>query len=232
MKQTFTLILCLLIALQSYALSSYMGEYKLYAKTKIGSLHIGAAQFVLDVDDNKYIYTTEARTSSLLKALYDYSRSEQSIGVELDGELISTHFTVVERIKNEVKKNYEIIIIPHKNYAISSNGKEWKIDPGALVDQLSVYLALSNDIQKNPGQEEFIYQVADEDGVEYQKFLFERYETININDIELETVAINCPELELTLNLSLEHNFQPVLIHKINGDSEFKLILKEFKTPT
>ena len=232
MKKTFTFILSLFITLQSYALSPYIGEYKLYAKTKLGSLHIGAAQFVLDVDDNKYIYTTEARTSSLLKAIYDYSRSEQSIGVELDGELISTHFTVVERIKNEVKKNYEIIIIPHKNYAISSNGKEWKIDPGALVDQLSVYLALSNDIQKNPGQVEFIYQVADEDGVEYQKFLFERYETININGIELETIVINCPELELTLNLSLEHNFQPVLIHKINGDSEFKLILKEFKTPT
>ena len=231
MKQTFTLILCLLIALQSYAINPYIGNYKLYAKTKVGSMHIGAAEFVLKIDDNKYVYTTEAHTSSLLKALYDYSRSEQSIGVELDGELISTHFTVVERIKNEVKKNYEITIIPHKNYAISSNGKEWKIDPGALVDQLSVYLALSNDIQKNPGQVEFIYQVADEAGVDYQKFLFEGYETININDIELETIVINCPELELKLNLSIEHNFQPVLINKVNGDSEFKLILKEFKTP-
>jgi len=46
MKKTFTLILSLFITLQSYALSSYIGEYKLYAKTKLGSLHIGAAQFV------------------------------------------------------------------------------------------------------------------------------------------------------------------------------------------
>ena len=231
MKKTFTLILSLFITLQSYALSPYMGEYKLYAKTKLGSLHIGAAQFVLDVDDNKYIYTTEANTSSLLKALYDYSRSEQSIGQEIDGELISTHFAVIERIKNEVKKNYNFTIID-RNSVISSTGKEWTIDPGNLVDQLSVYLALSNDIQKNPDQVEFIYQVADEDGVEYQKFLFVGYETISINDIELETIVINCPELELTLNLSLEHNFQPVLINKVNGDSEFTLILKEFKTPT
>ena len=231
MKKTFTLILSLFITLQSYALSSYMGEYKLYAKTKLGSLHIGAAQFVLDVDDNKYIYTTEARTSSLLKALYDYSRSEQSIGQEIDGELISTHFTVVERIKDEVKKNYELTIID-RNSVISSTGKEWTIDPGNLVDQLSVYLALSIDIQKNPDQVEFIYQVADEDGVEYQKFLVRGYETLNINDNEIETIVINCPELELTLNLSVQHNFQPVLIHKINGNSEFKLVLKEFKTPT
>ena len=231
MKKTFTLILSLFITLQSYALSSYSADYKLYAKTKLGSMHIGAAQFVLDVDDNKYIYTTEANTSSLLKAIYDYSRSEQSIGQEIDGELISTHFAVVERIKNEVKKNYNFTIID-RNSVITSTGKEWTINPGNLVDQLSVYLALSIDIQKNPNQSEFIYQVAEEDGVEYQKFLVEGFQTVTIQENEIETIVIKCPELELTLNLSIEHNFQPVLIHKINGKSEFKLVLKEFKTPT
>ena len=230
MKKTFTFILSLFITLQSYALSSYMGEYKLYAKTKLGSMHIGAAQFILDVDDNKYIYTTEANTSSLLKALYDYSRSEQSVGQVIDGELISTHFSVVERIKDEVKKNYNFKIID-RNSVISSTGKEWTIDPGNLVDQLSVYLALSNDIQNNPNQVEFIYQVADEEGVEYQKFIVEGYQTVTIEEKEIETIVIKCPELELTLNLSIEHNLQPILIHKINGDSEFKLVLKNFKTP-
>ena len=230
MKKTFTFILSLFITLQSYALSSYLGEYKLYAKTKLGSMHIGAAQFILDVDDNKYIYTTEANTSSLLKALYDYSRSEQSVGQVIDGELISTHFSVVERIKDEVKKNYNFKIID-RNSVISSTGKEWTIDPGNLVDQLSVYLALSNDIQNNPNQVEFIYQVADEEGVEYQKFIVEGYKTVTIGEKEIETIEIICPELELTLNLSIEHNLQPILIHKINGDSEFKLVLKNFKTP-
>ena len=186
---------------------------------------------MLDVDDNKYIYTTEANTSSLLKAIYDYSRSEQSIGQEIDGELISTHFSVVERIKNEVKKNYEFTIVD-RNSVTTSTGKEWTINPGNLVDQLSVYLALSIDIQKNPGQTEFIYQVAEEVGVEYQKFLLEGYQTVSIKEKEIETIVIICPELELTLNLSLQHNLQPVLIHKINGNSEFKLVLKEFKTPT
>ena len=89
-----------------------------------------------------------------------------------------------------------------------------------------------NGHSKNPGQAEFIYQVADEDGVEYQKFLVEGYQTVTIEENEIETIVIKCPELELTLNLSIEHNFQPVLIHKVNGDSEFKLVLKEFKTPT
>ena len=231
MRKILTLVLSLFITFQSYALSSYLGNYKLYAKTKLGSMHIGTAKFELDVDDGKYIYTTEANTASLLKAIYDYSRSEQSIGEVIDGEVISNHISVVERIKNEVRKNYEITII-NRNYAISSDGKEWKIDPGNLVDHLSVYLALSIDIQKNPDQAEFIYQVADEDGIQYQKFLVEGYKTVTIEENEIETILINCPELELTLNLSIEHNLQPVLINKVNGNSEFKLVLKEFKTPT
>ena len=175
--------------------------------------------------------STEASTESLWRALYDYSGSEKSIGLEVDGELISTFFSVRETVGGSIKKNYGITIID-RNYAISSNGKEWKIDPGVLVDQLSVYLALSNDIQKNPDQVEFIYQVVDQDGVEYQKFLVEGYETLNIKDNEMETIVVNCPELRLTLNLSIEHNFQPVLINKINGKTEFTLILKDFKTPS
>ena len=231
MKKTFTLILSLFIALQSYALNPYIGHYKLYAKTKLGSLHIGAAQFVLDVDDNKYIYTTEAHTSSLLKALYDYSRSEQSIGQEIDGELISTFFSVKERVGGSINKNYGITIID-RNYAISSNGKEWKVNPGVLVDQLSVYLALSIDIQQNPDQVEFIYQVVDQDGVKYQKFLVEGYETIKIENKEIKTIQVHCKDLKLTLNLSVENNLQPVLIKKVNGKTKFILILKDFETPS
>ena len=231
MKKTLTFILILFITLQSYALSSYTASYELYAKTKIGSLNIGTALFVLDVKDNQYTYTTEAHTDFLWKALYDYSRTEQSIGQEIDGELISTHFTVVERIKNKVKKNYEITII-NRNYAISSNGKEWKVDPGVLVDQLSVYLALSIDIQNNPDQVEFIYQVVDQDGVKYQKFLVEGYETIKIENNEIKTIQVHCKDLKLTLNLSVENNLQPVLIKKVNGKTMFILILKDFETPS
>jgi len=232
MKKTFILILSLFIVLQSYALSSYIANYDLYVKTLLGRHNIGSAHFNLNVNDNNYyIYTTEASTDSFWRALYDYSGSEKSIGLEIDGELISTSFSVIEKVGGSIKKNYRITIID-RNYAISSNGKEWKVDPGMLVDQLSVYLALSSDIQKNPDQVEFIYQVVDEDGVEYQKFLVKGYETLNINDNEIETIVINCPELELTIHLSVEHNFQPVLIHKVNGNIEFIFMLKDFETPS
>ena len=232
MNRSFILILSIFLAIQAHALTPYEANYDLYVKTPLGSHNIGNAHFNLNVNDNNYyIYTTEASTASLWRALYDYSGSEKSIGLEADGELISTFFSVRERVFGSIKKNYGITIID-RNYAISSNGKEWKVDPGVLVDQLSVYLALSIDIQKNPDQVEFIYQVVDEDGVEYQKFLVEGYKTLNINDNEMETIVINCPELKLTLSLSVEHNLQPVLINKINGKTEFILILKDFVTPS
>jgi len=230
MKKTLVFLLTFLSSLQIYALTAYEGSYDLYAKTKMGNLKIGAASLVLEVNENHFVFNTEATTGSLWKVLYDYSRFEKSIGNETDGQIINTYFSVIERIKDEVKKNYEIQIITDKNYALSSTGEQWEVKPGLLVDQLSVYLALANDIRKKPNQSEFIYQVVDQDGVNYLKFLVEGYESININENEIETIKVYCEELKLTLNLSLHDNLQPVTINKINGKNEFIMVIKEFSS--
>lgn len=230
MKKTLIFILTFLSSLQIYALTAYEGSYDLYAKTKMGNLKIGTASLVLEVNENHFVFNTEATTGSLWKVLYDYSRFEKSVGNETDGQIIKTNYSVIEMIKDEVKKKYEIQIIADKNYAISSTGEQWKVKPGLLVDPLSVYLALSNDIRKKPDQLEFTYQVVDQVGVKYLKFLVDGFESININENEIETVKVYCEELQLTLNLSLHDNFQPVTIRKINGKNEFIMILKEFSS--
>jgi hypothetical protein len=212
----------------SLALSPYVGSYELYADTKMGNLKIGKATLNLNVIEDQFTFTTEAKTESLWKALYDYSRSEKSTGHEVDGQVINNYFSVVEKIKDEVKKNYEINIATDKNYAISSTGEEWEIKPGLLVDPLSVYLALSNDMLNKPDQVEFTYQVVDQEGVEYLQFRVEGEEMIEINGREIKTSRVICDELELTLNLSAQDNFQPVKIHKVNGKTEFTMILIEF----
>ena len=212
----------------SLALSAYIGSYELYADTKMGNLKIGKATLNLNVIEDQFTFTTEAKTESLWKALYDYSRSEKSTGHEVDGQVINNYFSVVEKIKDEVKKNYEINIATDKNYAISSTGEEWEIKPGLLVDPLSVYLALSNDMLNKPNQVEFTYQVVDQEGVEYLQFRVEGEEMIEINGREIKTSRVICDELELTLNLSAQDNFQPVKIHKVNGKTEFTMVLIEF----
>ena len=223
-----TLLFLSLIFTNSLALSPYIGSYQLYADTKMGNLQIGSAVLNLEMNDSEFTFTTEAKTESLWKALYDYSRSEKSTGNETDGQVINKYFSVIEKIKDEVRKEYEITIVTDKNYALSSSGKEFQIKPGLLVDPLSVYLALSNDMLNNPNQSEFTYQVVDQDGVKYLKFIVDGQENVSINERDIETVRVTCEELELTLNLSVEDNFQPVRIHKINGKTEFTMLLIEF----
>jgi len=229
MNKVIVLFLCLLFSFQSFALTPYKGSYDLYAETVMGNLQIGTAILNLEINGNQFEFTTEARTASLWKALYDYSRSEKSIGNEIDGQIINTYFSVIEKIKEEVKKNYEITIETDKNYAVSSTGSEFEIKPGLLVDTLSVYLALSNDIINKPSQSEFTYQVVDEVGVKYLKFKVDGSEKLLINESEIETIRVVCDELKLTLNLSINDNFQPIRIHKINGKTPFTMTLIKFE---
>ena len=229
MNKVIVLFLCLLFSFQSFALTPYKGSYDLYAETVMGNLQIGTAILNLEINGNQFEFTTEARTASLWKALYDYSRSEKSIGNEIDGQIINTYFSVIEKIKEEVRKNYEITIETDKNYAVSSTGSEFEIKPGLLVDTLSVYLALSNDIINKPSQSEFTYQVVDEIGVKYLQFKVDGSEKLLINESEIETIRVVCDELQLTLNLSIKDNFQPIRIHKINGKTAFTMTLIEFE---
>ena len=229
MKKIVLLFLSLIFT-NSLALSPYIGNYQLYADTKMGNLQIGSAVLTLEMNDSEFTFTTEAKTESLWKALYDYSRSEKSTGNETDGQVINNYFSVVEKIKGEVKRDYEITIVTDKNYALSSTGEEFEIKPGLLVDPLSVYLALSNDMLNKPNQSEFTYQVVDQDGVKYLKFKVIGQENISINGSEIDTIRVSCEELELTLNLSVKDNFQPVKIHKINGKTEFTMLLIEFRS--
>ena len=229
MKKIVLLFLSLIFT-NSLALSPYIGNYQLYADTKMGNLQIGSAVLTLEMNDSEFTFTTEAKTESLWKALYDYSRSEKSTGNETDGQVINNYFSVIEKIKGEVKRDYEITIVTDKNYALSSTGEEFEIKPGLLVDPLSVYLALSNDMLNKPNQSEFTYQVVNQDGVKYLKFRVIGQENISINGSEIDTIRVSCEELELTLNLSVKDNFQPVKIHKVNGKTEFTMLLIEFRS--
>jgi len=229
MNKVSYFLVCLLFSAQCFSLVPYKGSYDLYADTKMGNLNIGTAILDLEINNNQFTFTTEAKTESLWKALYDYSRSEKSLGNEIDGQVINTYFSVIEKVKEEVKKNYEINIETDKNYAVSSSGEEFEIKPGLLVDPLSVYLALSNDMINKPDQLEFTYQVVDEVGVKYLQFKLDGPEKIMINEREIDTIRVVCDELQLTLNLSIRENFQPVRINKINGKNAFTMTLIEFE---
>ena len=230
MKKSFYLILCFFIAFEIQALTSYEATYDLRATTDLGKLKIGDAKFKLVVDNNdKFIFSSEAFTDSIWETLYDYSRYERSIGLKIDNDINSYYYDLVEIAKGEFEKNNKIRYFPEKNYAIVNNEKRWETQSKSLLDELSIYLALSEDVQKNPDQDAFTYQVIDEKGINKVNFNFAGNELITINNIKIESMKMISPELEITLNLSRTYNFLPVIINRVNQKNHYRLTLREFK---
>jgi hypothetical protein len=224
--------LILILSSRANALSPYNALYDLFADTSMGNFKIGIAEFSLETDGENYTYTSVASTKSMWSALYKFSRNEQSIGTNSYNELVSRKYTVNELLGDNAEKNIKIDFFPEKNYATYNNNEKWKISPGNLVDELSVYLALSQDISNHLLAKEFIYQVGSEDKVKFQTFNINGKEKITINDETIDTILVDCPELNLTLNLSEKHNYLPVLIKKTNKKNNFRIVLNsiEFKT--
>ena len=151
--------------------------------------------------------------------------------MKIDNYINSHYYDLAEINRRELanNKNYNVRIYPEQNYAIFNNEKRWETMSKSILDELSVYLALSEDVQKNPDQDVFTYQVIDEKGINEVNFKLEDYETITIHNIEIKSMKMISPELELTLNLSKAHNFLPVIINRVNQENHYRLTLREFK---
>ena len=230
MKKLFYFILCFFMAFEIQALTSYEATYDLSVTSDLGKLKIGKARYILVVDNNdEFTFSSSAFTDSIWKTLYDYSRYERSIGLKIDNYINTHYYDLVEIAKGEFEKNNKIRFFPEQHYAIVNNEKRWETQSKSILDELSVYLALSEDVQKNPDQDVFTYQVIDEKGIKQVNFKLEDYETITIHNIEIESMKMISPELELKLNLSKAHNFLPVIINRVNQENHFRLTLREFK---
>ena len=229
MQKSTLFVLLILYSLKNFALTPYHAIYDMYADTTFGNFKLGTVEFNLETTNNDYIYSSVATTDSIWDSLYKYSRYEKSTGSNIYNELVSNSYSVVEKRGDHSEKNIKIDFFPDKNYATYNNKKKWKIAPGTLVDELSVYLALSQDVKNNPSLKEFTYQVALEEKVKFQTFFILGLESINLNNNLIETIVVNCPDLNLTLKLSKEHNFLPVYISKVNKKNNFIIVLNSFE---
>jgi len=230
MKKPLYLILCFFIAFEIHALTPYEATYDLSATTDLGKLKIGKAKFKLVLDNNNgFTFSSSAFTDSIWEALYDYARYERSTGLKIDNDISSYYYDLVEISKGELVKNNKIRIYPDQNYAITNSEKRSETMNKIIVDELSVYLALSESIQKNPNQDVFTYQVIDENGINKVSFKFEDNETIIINNIEVESMKMVSPDLEISLNIAKTFNFLPVIINRVNQNNHYRLSLIQFK---
>ena len=229
MKKILILCLGLFYSISSNALSPYEANYDFYASLGLGSIKVGNANFKFETDDSRYIYTNNASVSPLWRTLFNYSRTEKSSGIVVNKQLISSNYELTETKDDSVKKNLEINIFVDQSFSMIGGVKYLKTGPGKVVDELNLYLVLSQDISKQPLQKVFTYQVANSDGIKLQSFNIMGGEIIEIGSKKLQTIKIECPELQLTLNLSEEYDYLPVLIKKSNGENRYYLTLTDYK---
>ena len=228
MKRYCIFIFIIFCALNAHSFSSYKASYDLFGKTDLGFIKFGSAEYELLVTNSAYVFTSNAQTNDLWRAIYDYSRQEISIGLIVSNKLVGDYYKVTENQRDSISDNYEINIYHDKQSVSINNETILETNPGEIVDALSVYLKISEDIQKFPNQKDFTYQLVSKKGVSQRKFSIDGFETININGNEVETIKVICPELKLIFNISMNHNYMPVFIDKTNGKANYKFILKDY----
>ena len=75
MKRYFIFILIFSCALSAHSISSYKASYDLYGQTDLGNIKFGSAEYELVVGNNTYVFTSNASTDILWRAIHDYSRN-------------------------------------------------------------------------------------------------------------------------------------------------------------
>jgi len=228
MNRFYILICIILYTLPVYSLSSYSATYSLSKKTDLGYVKLGVAKYELILANKVYVFNSNASTNMLWSTIYDFSVNETSIGLIDDGDLISNYYKISEKEGESYSDSYEINIYPEERYVSLNNEIRWGTNSNNLVDILSIYLHISEDIQKDLNKKVFTYQLVDKKGINQREFTIEGVEILSINNNELETIRIVCPELRLIFNVSKEHNFMPVNIEKTNGKTQYRLRLKDF----
>ena len=81
MKRYFIFIFILSCALPVHSISSYKASYDLFAQTDLGYIKFGSAKYEFLLANNAYIFTSNATTDILWRAIHDYSRNETSVGL-------------------------------------------------------------------------------------------------------------------------------------------------------
>ena len=228
MKKIIFIILCF-ISNNSQALSAYEARYSLNASTDLGSLKVGTADFKLELNGgSEFVFTSQSYTDSIWKKLYNYTRYEKSIG-SIEKDNIKGHlYDIVEIEKDGVTKNNKILINHNDGFVIVNNDRKWDTNSKIIVDELNLYLALSENLKKNSNQKEHSFNVVDEKGIQLVTFIKTGEETITIENVAINSIKFSSAALNITLNVSEKYNYIPLIINRNSSKTLFRLILTSF----
>nr|BBA26277.1 conserved hypothetical protein [bacterium symbiont of Abyssogena mariana] len=230
MRVLALIIFTILINPTMYALKAHTANYKL----SINGFKIAEEVRTLHKLDKHYFYTANARTSGLAAFIKDYSIAASSTFSANRQGVNAIHYQIIEQEDGELVKNYAIDI-HSKNHTVVSiltktqpKIKTWHSKDGNIVDPLSLFLALSNDLEHNPNQSIFTYQVANGKSIEQHQYKRTNGHLLKINDQSVKAIKvsrINANNNNIKAYFLPKYQYLPVLIEQNKGNKRYTYTL-------
>jgi hypothetical protein len=233
MKRITYFLIPLLLSTNTNALDSFIVDFKLI----IDNLEVAKEVRVLDRYVDKYVYTANAKTTGIAKLLGDISIEAKSVFTINDSGVNSQKYIMNEKRDKAITKSYALNFSSENNTVISeptinqTEARVFKTEKGNILDPLSLFMALSYDLEKNPNQLIFNYQIADGKYLKTKKYKKTSNQSLMINN-KMETVItieqLDSDEPMMAL-FSPKHQFLPVLIKQSKRNSEHRYVLTGLK---
>jgi len=214
------------------ALNPFIAKYELVIK----GLSVATETRTLNQFGSNYIYTSNAETSGLVKLLGNISIEASSLFSINNNGVNAKSYLINENNGGKLTKSYAINISSKNNMALftttlsNPDATVSKTKGGNIVDPLSLFLALSHDLQEYPDKTVFDYQVADGKSIEQQQYVKNSNETINIDNKPIEAIKVTkTGSNDIQAFFSPKHQYLPVLIKKNKGNKKYSYKLIELK---
>ncbi|SMN17082.1 hypothetical protein CRYPA_879 [uncultured Candidatus Thioglobus sp.] len=226
MKLLFSFILIFLISINAVAFKPHVANYQL----SINGLKIAEEVRTLHQLEDSYFYTANAKTSGLAALIKDYSIAASSTFQLNDKGVSSITYQIIEQKDKEITKSYAIDINSQSGIVSSVPTKTqvkiktWKTTPGNITDPLTVFLAMSFDLQNNPEQSLFSYQIADGSSIEIQEFKKTNNQTISVQGKPYDAIKverINHQGNKIQVYFLSEYQYLPILIKQTKGGRNY-----------
>jgi len=216
------------------AFAPHTANYQL----SINGLKIAEEVRTLHQINDQYFYTANAETSGMAALIKDYSIAASATFTTNNQGVAGVNYQIIEQEDGVFSKNYVINIYSENKTVISALTKNqpkvvvWEAQPGNIVDPLSLFLALSYDLESKPEQTKFSYQVADGKSVEQQHFQKTENQTIRINNQTFDAIRvdrINQDDNNMQAYFLSEYRYLPVIIKQTKGTKKYRYEIKDFK---
>ncbi|SMM98861.1 hypothetical protein SPONN_59 [uncultured Candidatus Thioglobus sp.] len=179
------LLFLLLLSTSAFALKPHTATYTL----SVSDFEIALENRTLSKKEGVYYYNASAKTTGLASLIKDYEITAQSIFTINEFGLRSNKYQHFERDGDVIKK--DINITP----------KNLQIDP------LSLFLAFTNALEKNPNQTDFYFTV--NDGEEAEEKHYQQVKSEDKNLIKIVNL-----KKKLTAYFAIDKHYLPVLIYR------------------